>query len=450
MEHIKLDGKKYAIGLRWSNTPGDKVAAEVASLSEELGMSHAVIRKTVTDGVTRTQVGLSDERIHAGMISAAALLADIEDSLILIEEVGSNSYWICAIADNQVLVGSDIIIEKDELYQSTTDIIKIFTDSGSEIKLCVSRELADFIGVGVYKEDTFASLVEKSRTNNVAKTFKKYTIKGVKGIPRSAILFLVFASLCGGLTYYTISSQNAQESELERQQAIDETMVIVKKEPSQEELLAKALEEEKVWFTKMLISQNSPSLMNDMNTFVRSISVNQAGWTAISASYSSENPDDVTVKWKKAVGGTALTLKSSIKYDSISFNVNGDEATSSHKVISKKPRDIKDGIEFIKQVKYTYQELMHDMELLGYQYSFGVGQPTERPQPIAGIKDPALASARQLNIKTKTFILNNSGLMKMNLIGSLMNKAKSAAISKITIQLNEDYIWQLSGEIYEN
>lgn len=450
METIKFNGKKYAIGLRWSSTSSDKVAAEVAALSEETGMHYGVVRKTTTDGVSHVQVGLSDEKAHVGLISAAAILADLEENIIFIEDIDDNSHWVCAIADGQVIAGSDVIVDREEIDRVVNDIINELASSTANIKLCYSDKIENITGIAPQIKADLSEIFEQARIKNFNKVFKKYSVKNLKGIPRSVILFLIFTGLCGALSYYAINAQNEYESELERQESINETMIIVKKEPTKEELLQKAYEEEKVWFSEMLSSRNSTSLLSDVESFARGLAKNQFGWTAVSISYDSGAPGSVSVRWKKTFGGTSLTLKDGLKADSISFGINGIDATSSHNVVDIKTRNIKDPVVFLKGVNYNYQEMMHDMELLGFRYAFGIAQPTERQKPIAGIQDQTLAMSRQFNVKTKTFALSNDGLPKMNLLQAVMSKAESAVVNKIDIDLEKGFVWNISGEIYED
>lgn len=450
METMKFEGRKYAIGLRWSSISGDKVAAEVASLSDELGMRYGVTRKIVADGSTRVQVGLSDEKSHTGLISAAAILAEIEEYAILVEDLGNDTYWICAVADNQVVAGSDVVIERSEINDAITEITNEFATITSHIKLCVNQEIASEIDVSVDEYLTFASLVDAARIKDAHKVFRKYAVKNLKGVPRSAILFCVFAGLCAGVAYYTINAQAEYESELERQRALEDTMAIVKKEPTQEELLQKGLEEEKGWFAAELSAINTPDMLADVYDFISKFEVSQAGWNAVSATYSSDSPENITISWEKTPAGTGLTLKSELKADSISFGLDDQKAVSTHKVINKQQRKITNPIEFLGSVKYNYQEMMHDMQMLGFSYQFAEVIPTNRPQPIEGIKDQILATTRQLHVKSKAFELSNTGLPKLTLAGSVLSRAQTSFVKNINIELGNGFAWKISGEIYEN
>ncbi|MNT24414.1 hypothetical protein D3C72_1598830 [compost metagenome] len=90
------------------------------------------------------------------------------------------------------------------------------------------------------------------------------------------------------------------------------------------------------------------------------------------------------------------------------------------------------------------------MQMLGFSYQFAEVIPTDRPQPIAGIKDQILATTRQLHVKSKAFELSNAGLPKLTLVSSVMSRAQTTFVKNINIELGNGFAWKISGEIYEN
>jgi Pilin accessory protein (PilO). len=456
MEKFSFNEKTFALGLYWSHLSGEKVAAEVAAISEEMSMSLGVLRKINIDGVKQHQVGLCSEKTHKGLVSAAAILAELEESLFLIEKLNDDKYWICAIDGHQVIGGGDVITSLEKITEVAQDIFNTIGENLQSVRICISEEIKRETSIEGDEQIGFFDILKEHEVKNIQKSFKHCVVKNIKGIPRAAVLFAVFTILCGGTGYMLFGSNDESEAITEEQisshaNEVDQAdLVLVKKEPTRAELLAKAYEEEKNWLSDMMDNKNASSTITQIHSFINKLSINNGGWTITEANYDESSPDVITLRWLKTGPGTSLILKKSIgSYDSISFGLDGKTAVSSHKVININKNNHGDIVSFISNAKYNFNEMMHDLESLNYIWKITPVAMTERPEPIDGITDPSLAKTRQLTLKIKAFNISGSGTIRLLDTVRIMNKATTSVIKNIQVNVDKDFEWSINGEIYE-
>ena len=69
-----------------------------------------------------TQVAVTGDTDAAGHVAAAAWLAAAQKSAVLVEELGDNEYWFCAIEDGVVFPAGDVIGDRDRISARITEL----------------------------------------------------------------------------------------------------------------------------------------------------------------------------------------------------------------------------------------------------------------------------------------------------------------------------------------
>ncbi len=211
MAILKHKNMQLAIGLSWmeprpatSNFRESKIVREAKSL-KPIPVGHAQI--ATRDGL---QSGFAYRKEDVGLQSAAAWLATAQSSAVLIERIGSDAYWLCAVEQGAVFPSGDLVGDKDQI---ATRLGELQMDSaGTDIPYYdnagVFDSLADAAKIG------FAELVGEIEPDSrgICKSLAKRQIKGpIMAMAASALA----AALVGGIWYaYNNHNTPSEQTEL--------------------------------------------------------------------------------------------------------------------------------------------------------------------------------------------------------------------------------------------
>ncbi len=450
MSKFHLAGNEYALGLSWVEITGSKVASEAESISKDTNKEFGAIYTSKLSGLT--QVGLTDDPDTKGAEAGAAVLLQVADeSSVLIEKLNNDKYWVCAISSGKIIIGGDKVLSLQDAQEHINELYSLYQEAEDEVFVYVSESTAAEFSF-FFSEDKivyadFASLIDDYESDE-GKKLVKFKIKGFKGKPRSAYLFVAFVVLASGMLYQFMQPEEVIEDYYEPL-PISDAALRAEEEKREAIILQNAYDEEVSWLQDDLSKKDPLYISRQILDFSAKLPQHIGGWSASSITYIDSMPEHLSVRWEKEEGGTTLTLKHSINAN-VSFNLSGPEAISQHAVIKPSNRRYDDLIKFIKDEKYKHIEIMHDVESLKYEWKMSNHVNGARVVPIQGIKDAQLAQTKQLNLVAKDFSISGLGLYSLSNIGFILEKAKTSKINEFTISLKDDYMWTINGVIYEN
>lgn len=447
MDIINIGEESFVAGLHWSRLSGEKVVAEVATLSEEMEMPFGVIRKMVVGGEVIHQVGLGTEKKFKGLISIAAILADLEENALLIEEIGNDKYWICAVAEKEVVAGGDIICSGDEISDYISDIFSNLRDGLDGFVVYISAELAESTGMNADEHMGIKDILNKYSISSAKKPYSKYRIKSVKSSNKALILFGVFVIFAVGTGYSLVGGED------EGYKVADESfdMVLARRGPSVDEILKVAYEEEVNWLKEELQEQNPANLINELAVFMQKLPLNIAGWESDAAIFSSKNPSLISVKWDRGSYGTPIDFeKQAVKNNGISIDLNANNAITYHGVISKPKVDVPDNLEdAITNQSYSNKHFVHDLLLTDFEWKLDSLPKESRREEIRGIEDKEISNSKQFHYKTIGFDISGTGINDLYGLSNIIRKKSFSKITDIKISTKGIIAWEIKGIIYE-
>ena len=135
-----LDGRTLALGLKWLAPGAIPAGAGAGRKARELaGMKPPPVGFVQLETAGGLQLAATTDKEDIGLQSAAAWLAQAQQSAVLVERLSENLYWLCATEDGAVFPAGDMVGGKDmiaaRLDEIRTDIagsgIRIYDISGS-------------------------------------------------------------------------------------------------------------------------------------------------------------------------------------------------------------------------------------------------------------------------------------------------------------------------------
>jgi hypothetical protein len=222
-------------------------------------------------------------------------------------------------------------------------------------------------------------------------------------------------------------------------------LAALSKGPTDEEILAKAREEEVTWLRD---SFNSHSLINALkHVYVMSsrMPTQQAGWTLDSIIFAGANPEELRTTWKRN-GGTLAGLKQGLEgQGAVSFSNDFSQAGASHK-ISLGNRGIEDIERFIPERGLRQHQLVDLFIAEGFPFSISAVTTAQRPSNIKGLKDKTLETVPQLFVKKWSFGLSGKDKASyVKLMSLLQNVENMTPDSVEVVRAGGDFSWKFTG-----
>lgn len=442
-----LAGNEYALGLSWVEIEGKKVASSAEAIAKDINKKLGVIHK----GLNYVQVGLTDDNLLKGLQAAASVFCEISenDSAIIIEKLEGDKYWICAISDRKVIIGGDKVLEHQQAQYHLEELGAIYNESSELANIYINE-----INLGVFRlpfsEEhivlaDFGELLEAAPSGRVT----KLKVRSLESNSKALLLLLGFVAASACLGYVIVAPEAEPEEVYYEPLPVSAAVLQAEEEKKTAKILDAAYQEELGWLTEGM-SKKSPRFINEqIMRFAAELPKFIGGWTAVTINYNEEMPEYLSVRWEKEEGGTTLTLKNAINAN-VSFNLKGLDAVSQHKVIRLSDRKYENLIDYIRAEKYKHIEMMHDLESLKYSWKMSNHNSGPRNVKIQGIADAQKSMERQLNLVAKDYTVSGEGLYSLSNINLIFEKAKTAKINEITVNLKDDYKWTINGVIYEN
>lgn len=453
---IEFDNNKYVVGLKWSRLAGEKVSAELSAISKETEMHFGFTRKIEDDGQFVYQSALSSEKSANGMVSAAAIVADLVENIILIQKISEEKYWVCCVNDSEIVPGGDELIDTELVVDKFHELVSEFTSD--DVRFCIDKSISESL-TNKTEDLQFEDILEENQITKPLKDFSHYKLKSLKGIPAAGALFGVFAIvLAGGAFLFTQSSgplivdvEHIKLPEIKINKPDIVKLDLKPKVASQTELLQNAREEEIDWLKEKMIKEDPFQLVNAIGEFTYGLPRFFYGWSAAQVIYNNKDKNTITVVWHRNELGTSLSLQKTIQNNiDISFSLDGSSARTTHAITGLVDRLVEDDIvSSIKNDEYKTAEFMHDVESLGLNWSVELlSQDISRKEKIKNIKNQQEAVTKQLKLKGKYFTVRGGRINSLYVFNDIFTKSKSSLIEEITINLNENN-WTVNGVLYE-
>lgn len=452
MNIIKFGEHNVVFGLHWVRLQGNKLTSEIVEALAERNSSIGITRKISTDYDQRVQIGIADDKSAKGAYSAASIVCNNSGSLLFVEKLNDEQYWLAAVAENEVLPGGDIVGNGDLISSKIQEWLEEFGTSVSEVKLIASPAACEDLEINSESVMTFEDFVFSNE--HLFNSSNK--VSNVKVMPKPlTMVILVIAILFGGYSF--LSPNGSPVSSIVEVlpgetpfQAIERVNLPLG--PSEDDLLAAALMEELKWLREDFEQLSPNKVINAVLNVTSKLPKFKGGWEAVDAKYDvNRDKDTIRVEWKRGRLGTASTLLNGLDIDGREFTKGGITAFTYHKLEKKRKRKIgRDVLYYIANTKYGIDNLRDDFQSLSdVNWSIDKAITTSRPVKIEGIKNKKLQLERQLKQPFEKFRVSDTNTTTVYKLVKDLEKADSVIISRVEIGLNSTK-WKVTGRIYEN
>ncbi len=222
-----------------------------------------------------TQIGTTIDPADIGVSSAAAWLAQSQPSIVLVEQLNEDLFWLCATEDGAIFPAGDLIGNKDLIGARLDEIQSDI--KGTDIELYSTCRFSNISSVTCAK---FADLVDQKLHPDGIDCHPIEFRNRKKPIIATASLAVTALSMYIAIQHYTQRDQTEiteQASQMELQQA------------------------EIAQYTEKL-NQNSGLLLTRLAEHIYARPLRAAGWKSVSYEW---QDGIVTVVWKRAHGSIA-------------------------------------------------------------------------------------------------------------------------------------------------
>ncbi len=278
MAILKCNDMRLAVGLSWleprsvsANVRESKVQRDIRSL-KPAPSGYALI--ATRDGL-QTGITYNSEEINCQ--SAAAWLAAALPSAIVIEQIDTNSYWLCAVEHGAIFPSGDVVGDRDQI---ATRLDELQMDAaGTEIPCYDST--GDFESLSHAVKASFLEIVGDSDPDSrgICKSLSARRIKHPK--LALAASFSIALAVLGGWHAYQLYMAQAKQAEVANAPGPDSAFV-------QEKLQVETD-----------LSQNASALLNRFLKSVYRRPVRAGGWRVVSHEW---NADKVETVWARNHG----------------------------------------------------------------------------------------------------------------------------------------------------
>lgn len=434
-----------ALGLKWVRLSSSKVGKEIRQEAKLYGTKIGVKRLIKDEDGNRQQVGFSVTGSSKGLVSGAAVLAELSDNAVVLQSINKSKYWVCAIARKEVLPGYDEVLNKEDAIRIAGEAMDLMAEEGVEYELIVDPASNELINNISQHPQSFSDyLAETVIPGSVLKASKI----GVITTNPLLLAGLGVGVIAGGALFYTSQNPGAQ-NDLGGAPLIAPSKIKKANQRPVAEILAEAKEEEKQWLSQDLSGYDVSSAANVMANYVENIPSVIAGWTLKSTSWSADS-NTISTKWEVREGSTALILKQATGRDNITFTKKGTEASIIDRFdVEKNVVEADQLDEYFSGQQYKELHLNHELTRLGLDFSTKQDKALEkRPKPIKDLAKDPNAKIRQYKVDITTFKVSGDGMVNFLEATNALDKLKGFVPKDIEFSSNERLNWEINGVIY--
>ncbi|MCP1674267.1 hypothetical protein J2T57_001369 [Natronocella acetinitrilica] len=463
---VTFASRTYALGLAWYHLAGERPLKEALAQVDEVGVPVGVgllrkVERSSADGVKdiHYQLGLSSTSDDAGSHSAAALIADVLDDVVVIEPLDDGRYWLCAVLGGEVLPGCDLVVDGGDVDERVSDLFGELGEQLDTAVVCAQAERAAQFGL----QATHSAGVERMLEDLGAAPKRRHRVAKLTGIsvPVVAAAALVVVLGLGYFGYSQWQASLAAETESFNHLELslpDDSVVGVGEAarrsasaPSQAELLERAREQEIEWLANDFQTRDPAAVLGLVESAVAALPREAGGWRMALVEYDVAYPDEIMVLWEKdSRHARASTLRWGIGVDvPLSFALDGSSASSYHAVGAPAFRAVGDVLEHLAGSDFDHVSLMDALDGYALDWTMTEAASSARPAPIEGVQGD-LATRRQLNLARKDFTVVTERDLHRHALSRVLASADTALLSRVSARLGSSNTWTVYGELYEH
>lgn len=456
MEQIlEIGGKRFVLGLEWIKLSGTDplLAAKVQAKSRKspLGVIRSV---SLDDGQKLAQVGLSHKKLGGVVYSAAAVLANEYPMLIAIDHISEDLYWICVTENGRVLPGHDTPATDSE-------IKRIFNELASEyqidyMKVIVPEEIARRFSIPKpYTDQSPLKLLEEVGRIDSTK------LKNLAGISNTTYLGAAIGVLLVGFFGYSKYGDYLHDQEVQRQIALEameegarlqaekDRMERLRQQPTDEQLLERARQQEIGWLQEEFNANSMNSVMSAVYTTVEREPTVISGWKLQGMGFDQTDLKSVSSKWER---GNA-------KLSDLSGHYKGKAATAftpdlisglvAHP-IKVEGRGVTDIMNYLKVSSMDYQQVADRFIENRLAFKVAIAPESSRRETITGLANKTFEGTPQLMLKKRKFdISGNSQASFVKLMKALEPVHNMLPNNILISRIGGGFSWKFTGTLYE-
>ena len=405
MMGYSLAARKLALGLKWLPPGAIPAGAGAGRKARELAaMKPPPVGFFQLETAGGPQLGATTDRDDIGLQSGAAWLAQAQLSAVLVERLGDNLYWLCAIEDGAVFPAGDMVGGPD-LIAARLDEIR--TDiAGRDI--CMYDKTGSF-GLTDAEPLDFSDLAAgfEADADILCQPVRSRSLK--KPLAILATVLLITAGGYGARSLYPSSMDAAPESDQDVQAQRQNRQL-----NDEKRLLRQELE------------QNAPALLATLADTISGRPLRAAGWRATRYEWSGNR---VTATWRREAGsmaGIAEHLRGA------QFSL--DEKTGQVVEQFEFPAPLLSDAAPLADRLGGLQERMTLIDLMAYL-------------PGKWSLQPAQAAGKHYPFRRSTFSGEAETLHTAIEIARVL-RSLPIRIRTVTIRLANAHVWNIEGEYY--
>ncbi len=348
------------------------------------------------------QLGATEEIADLGLTSAAAVLAQAQDSVVLIERLANDLYWLCTIEESSVFPAGDLVGNKQQIKERLNEIRSDI--AGKNIRLY--DKFGDFHIDEAQKLD-FSELVDDitPSANLKCRPIQRRNLsKPVAGI----VLIVLLACSAVGTWQYIDSINYEDEKKFQRQLAHQQ-----------------ALEKEKRAL-ELTLQQNSSALLATFADVVFDRPLRAGGWRT--HSYEWQN-NVISVSWQREHGDV----------DSIASYLGTSEFE-----LSENTKSLIEKVPFDASVRTDSRNLENRLE--SYSSRLSMLDRLER-MPGKWSLMPAEVIEKNLPV-VRSQLTGGSNQLSQMIAVAISLKDLPMYISRIKVNLKNSFNWELEAEYF--
>lgn len=460
MERIfDVNGKRFVTSLEWIPLTGKDANLSAKLQAKSRGCNYGVVRTIIIeDGPTVSQVGLFHQKLKGAFYSAAGQLANIHSSVIAIEKLGEDLFWLCVAENGRVLPGYDVVTsgpEISKLFQEISQDVHVdHMKTIMESSVALELKLDDIDLDRLVNKSPLQELQEVAPDANVK-------IKNLIGIPSAVYLGVAMVLVIGVMGGFWKYSEMEKQRELDALMAQDrmdlnkiESQVTVEKVivrgPTDEELMRRARQEEITWLRDDFNSLGTLPALKQFYFLVQELPRHRAGWELATVRFDGSASDQLSALWKREGYGTPQSIRQSFGKDvAMSFTPDMSSARTAHK-ISLGSRGVDDILGYIKRQGIGHQAFATDLINNSLEFTSSVVQAGERKKPIEGLENKSLTNEPQLTMKMRKFEITGDNVDRFVVLMGVMERANNYLPETIEINRAKGAVrWKLTGTLYE-
>jgi hypothetical protein len=456
---VEVDGKKLVMGLEWSKLAGDKPveAGKRLAVSRKCPMgvlwSVSVEEEDGSSSQIVHSIGMSHSKFKGSVYSAAAALARAQASVIGIEQIDDDLYWMAVTENGRVLPGYDSIVSEVEARRKLQELA---VDTQLDyMQFYMLNDVANRFGIDEAYNESPLSLIRSSGINESMRVRKMVTI------PRAVYLgfgiLLMAGTLFGYLQYIEAEKQRELEALMaEEAKSLDNiekditVEKVIDKGPTDTDLLRQARQQEIMWLRDDFNRINRLAAMKSMLITAGSLPHQLNGWELKQIILKAESKDSINVLWNRTYG-SPNSLKEFMEFRGNTGFTSDFTMGNSTMPVSLGSPGIRDILFVVKESGLKHQDFASILIESNINFESSISEVRTRREPIIGLKDKFLESMPQLEATNRLFNLSGSDMDSFSVAITMLEPVDNFLLDQITFSAEEsgNISWKVEGKLYE-